>query len=162
MSREGRPPTGQESRDPDDVRRSAGSQPTSPDQTDREPDAQHAADVQGSGLPSSVPSAPVWVRLTGAGMELAFITIVFGATGAAIDRHFNMARPMYSAFGGLLGFTLGMVRFIRMANLISQAQRSVESTRSTEPKHKAQNKTSDAIDEELDSSDSEGIGPRHF
>ncbi|QDV45518.1 Putative F0F1-ATPase subunit [Stieleria neptunia] len=73
--------------------------------------------------------APIWIRLSGAGLELAFITIVFGVIGAAIDRHLQSARPTCSAIGGLLGFTLGMIRFIRLATSISNLQRQIEQSR---------------------------------
>ncbi|QEF97326.1 Putative F0F1-ATPase subunit (ATPase_gene1) [Stieleria maiorica] len=72
--------------------------------------------------------APVWIRMAGAGLELAFITIVFGAIGAAIDRQLQAARPVCSAIGGLLGFTLGMIRFIRLATSTSNLQRQIETS----------------------------------
>ncbi|WP_182867258.1 AtpZ/AtpI family protein [Stieleria mannarensis] len=73
-------------------------------------------------------AAPVWIRLAGAGLELAFITIVFGAIGAAIDRQMQAARPVCSAIGGLLGFTFGMIRFIRLATSVSNLQRQIEAS----------------------------------
>lgn len=85
--------------------------------------------------PGSAPSrSPVWIRLSGAGLELAFITIVFGAIGAAIDRHLQSARPICSAIGGLLGFTLGMIRFIRLATSISNRQRQIEQNQPSDNK----------------------------
>lgn len=71
---------------------------------------------------------PVWLRLSGAGLELAFITIVFGAIGAVIDRQVQTARPVFSALVGVLGFTFGMIRFIRLAISVSALQREIESS----------------------------------
>ena len=67
-----------------------------------------------------------WVRLSGAGMELALITIAFGAAGAVVDHQLNLPRPIASAIGGLAGFTLGMIRFIRLATTISGNERAAE------------------------------------
>jgi hypothetical protein len=75
-------------------------------------------------------SAAPWARLSGAGLELAFITIALGAIGAVIDQQLQSPRPVCSALGGLLGFGLGMIRFIRLATSISKTQRTMESTRS--------------------------------
>lgn len=88
-------------------------------------------------------SAPVWMRLSGAGMELAFITIVFGAVGVAIDRWLQLQRPIASALLGLFGFTFGMIRFIRLATSISEAQRSFEASRSAESKDDSGTKVRD-------------------
>ena len=71
-------------------------------------------------------SSPIWLRLSGAGIELAFITIAFGAAGTLIDGRTQAEQPVAAAFGGLIGFTLGMVRFLRLATSISQQQRRIE------------------------------------
>ena len=63
-----------------------------------------------------------WVRLSGAGMELALITIAFGAAGALADHQLNLQRPIASAVAGLIGFSLGMIRFIRLATRISDSE----------------------------------------
>ena len=107
MSRDGRPPTQPDVRD---VR-----------------DSEH-------GPIADEPRSPkaAWVRLSGAGMELAFITIAFGAAGALIDSQTQLARPVCSAIGGLIGFSLGMVRFIRLATSISETQRELESSKRDE------------------------------
>lgn len=55
-------------------------------------------------------------------MELAVITIAFGAAGAFADRRLNFQRPVLSALAGLVGFTLGMVRFIRLALAASEPE----------------------------------------
>lgn len=131
MSRDDRPPIGRESRGSGDDDSSVGVDPVGSAEASSAPGVEKVDGVDRPGFPDrEASSAPVWVRLTGAGMELAFITIVFGAIGILIDRHFNLARPIYSAAGGMLGFTFGMVRFIRMATQVSQAQRTIESTRS--------------------------------
>lgn len=67
-----------------------------------------------------------WVRLSGAGMELALITIAFGAAGALADHQLDLQRPITSATGGLVGFTLGMIRFIRLATTISGNERAAD------------------------------------
>ncbi len=63
------------------------------------------------------------MRFSGAGLELAVITIAFGAAGAFADRRLNFQRPVLSAFAGLIGFTLGMTRFIRLALAASESDR---------------------------------------
>ncbi|MCO8124803.1 hypothetical protein NHH03_23905 [Stieleria sp. TO1_6] len=71
-------------------------------------------------------TAPVWMRLTGAGMELAFITIALGWLGSLVDANQQTARPVFAALCGLVGFALGMVRFIRLAVSVSKQQRDAE------------------------------------
>ena len=67
-----------------------------------------------------------WLRLTGAGMELAGTMLVFGAVGYAIDRRLGAAQHLAVALFGLVGFTVGMYRFIRLAMAISHEQRVAE------------------------------------
>ena len=71
-------------------------------------------------------TAAPWVRLTGAGLELAMTTIVFGAIGMAVDRWAETTRPVFAAIAGLVGFLLGMIRFIRLATSVSAAQRDAD------------------------------------
>ncbi len=63
-----------------------------------------------------------WMRFSGAGVELALITIAFGAVGAWADCWWNLQRPVCSALAGLVGFTLGMIRFIRLALAASESE----------------------------------------
>lgn len=69
------------------------------------------------------------MRLTGAGLELAFIGLVFGGIGSLVDKAASLERPIGLAFGGLIGFGLGMFRFIRLATQTSNAQRRQEERR---------------------------------
>ncbi|OYP34708.1 AtpZ/AtpI family protein [Rhodopirellula sp. MGV] len=71
-------------------------------------------------------STAPWLRLTGAGLELAFVATLFGGIGAVVDRAVGSERPLGLAMGGLVGFSLGMIRFIRLATQTSKAQREVE------------------------------------
>ena len=71
-------------------------------------------------------TAAPWVRLTGAGLELAMTTIVLGAIGMAADRWAQATRPVFAAIAGLIGFSLGMIRFIRLATSVSAAQRDAD------------------------------------
>ncbi len=104
-------------------------------QHDRSPERPDQRQQPTSGAPGTARGrSPVWIRLSGAGLELAFITIVFGAIGAAIDRHLQSARPTCSAIGGLLGFTFGMIRFIRLATSISNLQRQIEQSQPSDDK----------------------------
>lgn len=95
--------------DPNDQR---SADPADVDPIDSSPDASKAP-------------AP-WVRLTGAGLELAVTAILFGAIGAVVDRLVQTERPVFAAVIGLIGFSVGMVRFIRLATSVSAAQRDAD------------------------------------
>lgn len=89
-------------------------------------------DNQSTGAPvaqspdtGKTPAAP-WIRLTGAGLELAMVAIVFGAIGYAIDHLVGSERQFFAALVGLLGFALGMIRFIRLAMAVSADQRHAD------------------------------------
>lgn len=71
-------------------------------------------------------TAAPWVRLTGAGLELAMTTLALGAIGVAADQWVQTTRPVFAALAGLAGFSLGMVRFIRLAISVSAAQRDAD------------------------------------
>ena len=73
-------------------------------------------------------SAP-WLRLTGAGIELAFVSLAFGAIGWGLDRWAQSPRPLMTALAGLIGFAFGMYRFIRLATSVSAQQRRLEDQR---------------------------------
>ena len=79
-----------------------------------------------SPAPAKLAAAP-WVRLTGSGLELAMTTVLFGAIGLALDRWAQTARPVFAAIAGLIGFSLGMFRFIRNAMSVSAEQRDADS-----------------------------------
>ena len=65
------------------------------------------------------------LRFAGAGLELAGSTIVLATLGYWLDRKLGNATPIAMAFGGLLGFAAGMLRFVRLAMDVSRrAERS--------------------------------------
>lgn len=63
--------------------------------------------------------SPVF-RLVGLGTELAGFTVVMLGIGYAIDSAFGHATRFATAAGALLGFTLGMVRFIRNVRRLNE------------------------------------------
>ncbi len=58
----------------------------------------------------------MWHRFIGAGIELAAFALVATAAGYGLDRWLGHERPLATAFCGLTGFSLGMVRFIVLAS----------------------------------------------
>ncbi len=60
-------------------------------------------------------SSQPWLRLAGLGMELAAFTLVMTGIGYWIDSHRQHEKPYYTAAGTLIGFVLGMIRFIIQA-----------------------------------------------
>lgn len=58
----------------------------------------------------------MWHRFIGAGIELAAFALVAAAVGYGLDRWLGHERPLATAFCGLVGFSLGLVRFIVLAN----------------------------------------------
>lgn len=69
--------------------------------------------------PGSRSSRP-WLRLIGLGMELAAFTLVFTAIGYWIDWSRQHDTPYATALLALIGFVLGMVRFIVQSTRQSQ------------------------------------------
>ncbi|MGV3484025.1 MAG: hypothetical protein ACO1RT_06390 [Planctomycetaceae bacterium] len=57
-----------------------------------------------------------FARFAGAGFELAGISLVFGLVGYAIDRSMGNTRQLATAFAALIGFSLGLLRFIVLAS----------------------------------------------
>jgi F0F1-type ATP synthase assembly protein I len=93
-------------------------------------------------LPSSgSPMAAPWVRLTGAGLELAVTTLALGAIGVAVDRWVQTTRPVFASIAGLIGFSLGMIRFIRLAISVSAAQRDADADGIAKAMHEEKQKT---------------------
>lgn len=70
---------------------------------------------------TSVTEKP-WMRFVGLGMELATSTLVVAGLGFAIDHYRDHTTLFGTAFGALVGFAIGMVRFIK------QASQSVDAT----------------------------------
>ena len=54
-------------------------------------------------------------RFVGLGTELAGFTLVFAGLGYLIDSISQFPKPYGTAFGALLGFALGMARFVMQA-----------------------------------------------
>lgn len=53
------------------------------------------------------------LRFVGLGTELAGFTLVFAGIGHLLDNGLQTSKPYASALAALVGFTLGMVRFIQ-------------------------------------------------
>ena len=60
-------------------------------------------------------SSQPWLRLAGLGMELATFTLVCTGFGYWVDSYRQHATPYGSAAGALIGFALGMIRFVIQA-----------------------------------------------
>ncbi len=58
----------------------------------------------------------MWHRFIGAGIELASFAVVATLAGYGFDRWLNNDRLLFTAICGMVGFALGMVRFIVLAN----------------------------------------------
>lgn len=54
-----------------------------------------------------------------AGLELAGVAVVFAAIGYGIDRWLGNTRLVGTGIIGLIGFTLGMVRFVLLAGQVN-------------------------------------------
>ena len=63
-----------------------------------------------------------WLRFVGAGFELAAITLLFVSIGIGFDKWHGNARHLGTALGSMLGFSLGMVRFIVIAMQVNRAK----------------------------------------
>lgn len=92
------------------------------DSTDDRPPATSQPDQRADdGLPEvkSPFSIPAGVRdslrFAGAGMELGGSAIVGAAIGYAVDWYLDNTTLLATALGAILGFTGGLVRFIRLA-----------------------------------------------
>lgn len=70
-----------------------------------------------------------WMRLAGAGMELAATVIFFAAVGYLLDRWFAMEQRLNTAFFAVGAFGLAMYRFIRLSLRVSEEQRAHEQQR---------------------------------
>ncbi|MCG8652074.1 MAG: AtpZ/AtpI family protein, partial [Pirellulales bacterium] len=67
--------------------------------------------------PATPRSQKPWGKLAGLGMELAGSTLGLGAVGYLVDWYWNTPNSLGVAIGALLGFALGMFRFIQKAML---------------------------------------------
>ena len=64
-------------------------------------------------MPGSLPRNPAAVyRFVGLGMELAGFTLCFAGIGYLMDQLIQFPKPYGTAAGTLIGFALGMIRFI--------------------------------------------------
>jgi F0F1-type ATP synthase assembly protein I len=59
-------------------------------------------------------------RFVGWGMELAGFTLVFAGVGYFVDSTLQLPKSYATAAGTLLGFTIGMIRFIQQALQVTQ------------------------------------------
>ena len=64
-----------------------------------------------------------WARFAGAGFELAGISFLFGLGGYALDRWLGNTKPLATAVATLIGFSLGLLRFIILASQENTRQR---------------------------------------
>jgi F0F1-type ATP synthase assembly protein I len=81
------------------------------------PHSESSRDSDGHGDPSSAPaderkSRAVVYRFLGLGSELSGFTLVFAGLGYLIDSASEFPKPYATAGGALIGFVLGMARFI--------------------------------------------------
>ncbi|MEM6365010.1 MAG: AtpZ/AtpI family protein [Planctomycetota bacterium] len=58
-------------------------------------------------------------RLTSGGFELASYALILGAAGYGVDHWFGFQTPILAIIGLLVGFTLGFVRLIALANKLN-------------------------------------------
>jgi F0F1-type ATP synthase assembly protein I len=62
--------------------------------------------------PSSSGSSRPWLRFVGLGLELATFTLLFTGIGYWVDSGRQHETPYATAAGALIGFVLGMIRFV--------------------------------------------------
>lgn len=67
-----------------------------------------------------------WSRFLGAGLELAGVAIVFGLIGYAMDRSLGNVKQVATAMMMLLGFSLGLTRFVLLASKENARQREFD------------------------------------
>ncbi|MEO1615113.1 MAG: hypothetical protein AAFV88_04635 [Planctomycetota bacterium] len=77
-----------------------------------------------------------WMRLTSSGMEIAICAIALGVVGLGFDSWLDLEKPYCSAAGGLVGFSLGMVRLIRLATQLNSSQSAPLETTQVTKKNK--------------------------
>ena len=56
-----------------------------------------------------------WMRLAGAGIELAGSFLVLAGLGYLVDGYFGWSGPWGFITGGILGFVIGLTRLMRLA-----------------------------------------------
>lgn len=61
-----------------------------------------------------------WARFVGAGIELAAFASVFAWIGYVIDGRLGNQKLIATAIGALIGFSLGLVRFIVFATRVNR------------------------------------------
>lgn len=64
-------------------------------------------------------------RFVGAGFELAGTALLFGLMGYAIDRFLGNGKQIATAFATLVGFSLGLTRFVILASKENARQREL-------------------------------------
>jgi F0F1-type ATP synthase assembly protein I len=96
---------------------SASPTPERPSDPDPTPDA--GLNSEPGGTPRTQAQLGV-LRLAGLGTELAGFTLVFLGIGYFVDSIGRHDTGWATAFGTLIGFTLGMIRFIRQVRKINE------------------------------------------
>ena len=79
---------------------------------DREAGADRDGGVSSDQKPPRLKISPGVLRFAGLGTELAVSTLAIAGIGYFVDSVRGHEKPYATAFGTLIGFTLGMVRFI--------------------------------------------------
>ena len=87
----------------------------SPDPDSSRPISPSVADQGEAESQSSPWNQSAVFRFIGMGTELAGFTLFVAGVGYVIDSFSDYPKPYGTAIGALIGFTLGMVRFIRQA-----------------------------------------------
>jgi F0F1-type ATP synthase assembly protein I len=91
---------------------STDDRPTATSQTDQRADDGLSEAKSPFSVPAGVRDA---MRFAGAGMELGGSAIVGAAIGYGVDRYLGNTTLLATALGAILGFTGGLIRFIRLA-----------------------------------------------
>lgn len=69
---------------------------------------------------SSGDRAIPWAKFAGAGLELAVFTFAFALVGYAIDQWVDGSKLVGTAIAALVGFSLGLFRFIVIAAQVNR------------------------------------------
>ena len=85
--------------------------PSSPSTTDEDANLDRVEATNEDPAPSKKP----WLQLASLGMELAGATLGMAAVGGMIDWYRDQPLGIGVAFGALVGFGFGMLRFIQKA-----------------------------------------------
>ncbi len=76
------------------------------------------------------------MELSGSGLQLAGSTLAVAMLGYALDHYLQTKRPIATGLGAVIGFSLGLFRFIVIASRMSHEDRPKETATSRNPKPK--------------------------